>query len=123
VFETTNSELKKLCTYFRANKLSLHPDKTRNLVITHNNSILNDNHRIHINNNNIGENDPKNIFTLQRVTDEDAVPAFKYLGVYFDENLNFKYHVNYSFKKLSSALFSVRSVRNLLPPNSLKTIY
>jgi hypothetical protein len=123
LFDVTNSELKKLCTYFRANKLSLHPDKTKYLVITYNNVTLSETHTIHINNNNTGENDPNRIFKLHRISDIDSVPAIKYLGVYFDENLNFKYHVNYISKKLSSALFSLRSVRNLLPPNALKTLY
>jgi hypothetical protein len=53
----------------------------------------------------------------------DKVPAIKYLGVYFDQNLNFKYHISHISSKLSRALFSLRAVKNLLPQNSLKTLY
>jgi hypothetical protein len=123
LFDFTNAEFGKLCTYFRVNKLSLHPDKTKFLLITHNNSIIEGRHKIFINNNNPGENDPKNIFELQRVTNGDKIPAIKYLGVYFDENLSFKYHINYLSNKLSRALYSLRSVKNILPAKSLKNLY
>jgi hypothetical protein len=123
LFNFTNNELSKLCTYFRANKLSLHPEKTKYLLITHDNSLPENRHRIFINNNNPGENDPQKIFSLHRVTQNDPVPAIKYLGVYFDENLNFKYHINYISNKLSRALFSLKSVKNILPTSSLKTLY
>jgi hypothetical protein len=123
LFDFTNSELKKLCTYFRANKLSLHPEKTKYLLISYNNTTPEERHRLAIDNNNPGDNDPQNIFISHRVTNSDPVSAIKYLGVYFDDNLNLKYHVNYISNKLSCALFSLRSVKNTLPPNSLKTLY
>jgi hypothetical protein len=53
----------------------------------------------------------------------DKVPAIKYLGVFFYSQLNFKYHLNQLSKKLSYALYSLRSVKNLLPAHSLKTLY
>jgi hypothetical protein len=82
-------------------------DKTKYLLIIHNNVLTELHHRILINNNNLGENDTNNIFGLGRVKDSDKVPAIKYLGVYFDENLNFKYRINYLQKKLSHALYSL----------------
>jgi hypothetical protein len=50
-------------------------------------------------------------------------PAIKYLGVYFDPNLNFKFHVQNISKKLSRALFQIRRVRNILSEKALKTLY
>ncbi len=48
---------------------------------------------------NNNENDQVKIFELQRVTNNDQTPAIKYLGVYFDSNLNFKYHISQVLKK------------------------
>jgi Reverse transcriptase (RNA-dependent DNA polymerase) len=74
-------------------------------------------------NNNNGQNLPTLIHLLQRVSFNDKVPAIKYLGVYFDPALNFKYHVNYLAKKISYALFTLRSVKNILPQSALVTLY
>jgi hypothetical protein len=57
------------------------------------------------------------------VTTTDKVPAIKYLGVFFDPSLNFKYHVSQVSNKLSCALYTLRTVRNLLPLSALKTLY
>ncbi len=37
LLNTVNLEFNKLCTYFGLNKLSLHPDKTKDHLITYNN--------------------------------------------------------------------------------------
>ncbi len=42
---------------------------------------------------------------------------------YFDENLNFKNHINFLSNKLPRALYSLHSVRNIQTPNSLSTLY
>jgi hypothetical protein len=123
LFSFVNTEFHKLCTYFRKNMLSLHPDKTKFLFISPSNSPVPQELKIKINNNNQGENDPSRIFELICVTTQDKVPAIKYLGVFFDSQLNFKYHINQISKKLSFALYSLRSVKNFLPPHSLKTLY
>ncbi len=118
----TNVEFGKLCTNFRLNKLSLHSDKTKFLLITHNNSIVDSKHKIFINNNIPNENDPEQFFELQRVSNSDRIPAIKYL-IYFNDSLSFKYHISYLWNKISKALYSLRSVKNILPPKSLKNLY
>jgi hypothetical protein len=60
---------------------------------------------------------------LQRVSSKGKVPAIKYLGVYFDENLDFKYHINTISNKLSRALYSLRTVKKILTSKALKTLY
>lgn len=122
LFDFVNTEFHKLCAYFRRNKLSLHPDKTKYLLISPN-SNLNCDRKIFINNNNNNENDQVKIFELQRVTNNDQTPAIKYLGVYFDSNLNFKYHISQVLKKLSYALYSLRSAKNIFSQRYLKTLY
>jgi hypothetical protein len=126
LFNHVNTEFNKLCTYFILNKLSLHPDKIKYLLISHNSAPTEHHHKIFINNNNVGESDGSKIFELKRVTNTEKkkkVPAIKYLGVYFNKNLNFKYYINYLSNILSRALYSLRSVKNLLPSKSLKTLY
>ena len=123
LYQLVNSELHKLCHYFRLNKLSLHPDKTKYLLFSFNNTPPPANLLLFLNNNNPNESDPSLISTLSRVTSSDKVPAIKYLGVYFDPNLDFKFHINSISKKLSNALFALRRVKNLLPLNTLKTLY
>jgi hypothetical protein len=123
LFSLVNNELHKLCTYFRTNMLSLHPDKTKFLLISPSNLPVPQNLKIFINNNNQDENNPSRIHELSCVSSSDKTPAIKYLGVYFDPQLNFKYHLTQISKKLSYALYSLRSVKNLLPQHSLKTLY
>jgi hypothetical protein len=116
-----NQEFRKICDYFRLHKLSLHPDKNKFMLIS--NSKTSPVISIFINNNNINENEPNNIFQLKQVFNSDSVPAIKYLGVFFDPQLNFKYHINYISKKISKALYLLRSVKHILPAQALKTLY
>jgi hypothetical protein len=51
------------------------------------------------------------------------VPAIKYLGVYFDPALSFKYHVQHISTKISKALYHLRCVRNILPTPALTSLY
>jgi hypothetical protein len=47
----------------------------------------------------------------------------KFLGVYFDPKLNFKYHIKQLSSKLSRSLYILRTVKNVLSPSALRTIY
>ena len=93
------------------------------MLITHNQTPIPTDLKIFIDNNNSNENDPSKIIEISRISSNDPVPAIKYLGVFFDPQLNFKYHIAYLSKKLSNALFSLRQVKNVLPPFALKTLY
>jgi hypothetical protein len=123
LFTHINAEFHKLCTYFRRNKLSLHPDKTKYILISHNTATLLPHHIISINNNNTTDHSSARITHLSRISSSDDTPAIKYLGVYFDPDLNFKFHIQQISKKLSYALYSLRQAKNLLPPSALKTLY
>ena len=46
------------------------------------------------NNNNDNENLLIHVHRIHRVDESSSTPAIKFLGVYFDENLNFNYHIN-----------------------------
>jgi Reverse transcriptase (RNA-dependent DNA polymerase) len=119
----TNTEFQKVCGYFRANKLSLHPDKTKYLIITNSPLVHETQVSVCINNNNPGQNNASLIHEIQRVGIHDDTPAIKYLGVYFDPGLTFMYHINQLSSKLSKALYHLRCVKNILPFDALKSLY
>jgi hypothetical protein len=112
-----NDEFRKVCNYFRLHGWSLHPDKTKFMVVS--SAKTTPKVSIFINNNNMSQNDPINVFKLST----DPVPAIKYLGVFFDPHLNFKFHINYISKKISQALFTLKTVKKFLPPQALRTLY
>ena len=47
----------------------------------------------------------------------------KFLGIYIDEKLNWKYQVNYIHSQVCSGLYALRRLKLLLPKFLLKTIY
>jgi hypothetical protein len=118
-----NAEFKKICNYFRVNKLSLHPSKTKYFIFSNSIEVKSMDFPIFINNNNANEDNHHNIFPILRVNPNDPVPAIKFLGVYFDSSLNFQFHIKTISAKLSKALYILRSVKNVLSMDSLKTIY
>jgi len=116
-----NTEFKKVCDFFRSNKLMLHPDKTKMLFFSK--SSKGEGVEIFCNNNDDILMDPSLIKQISLVTTNDEIPAVKFLGVYFDQNLSFKYHISTIRKKLSKALYTLRMAKNILPAKSLKLIY
>ena len=106
--------------------MSLHPSKTKFTVFHHNpNSIPWDDIHIVIDNNNEESNivDVNLIHTLSYVNHLSDTPAIRFLGVFFDPGLNFKFHISQLNAKLSKALFNLRRCRNLLSTNALKSLY
>ena len=60
---------------------------------------------------------------LKRVTGEQDELAFKYLGIYLDPKFNFVYHTSMICKKLSSALYFMRTAKNTLNRKALTSVY
>jgi len=116
-----NTEFKKVCDFFRTNKLMLHPDKTK--ILFYSNSANGEGVQICCNSNNDDLLNPEHIKYLSPVSSNDDIPAVKFLGVYFDSSLSFKYQVSCVKKKLSKALYVLRMVKKTLPIKSLKLIY
>ena len=58
-----------------------------------------------------------------RVTTDSVLPAVKFLGIYIDPLLNFKYHLNSINSKISKSLYFLRAVKKTLTPAALKSIY
>ena len=121
LISTVNSEFKKVCEFFRTNKLVLHPDKTKFIIFSRSKIIQNV--VVVCDNNNEGQNIAKNISSLARVNNEDSTPAIKFLGVFFDPDLNFKFHISSLRKKLSKSLYALRTVKKTLNQKSLFLLY
>ena len=82
-----NTEFQKVCNYFRMNKLSLHPAKSKYLIFSNSKTVQERDFSIVINNNNDDFKDPSLISEISRVTNSDQTPTIKYLGVFFDPSL------------------------------------
>jgi hypothetical protein len=119
-----NTEFHLVCTYFRKNKLSLHPEKTKFILFSNSNDVQNNPFNIYLSHSNVSFNDPLvPNFEIQRVSKNDKVPAIKYLGVFFDPLLNFRYHTKSICTKLSKALYAIKTVKNILPEDALCNLY
>ena len=118
-----NLELQKVANFLRSNKLSLHPNKTKFMIFSNSPQVKNMSFNLFVNNNNPDENHTDNIHPISHVTSNDKIPAIRFLGVYFDENLNFNYHVKLLTTKLSRSLYVIRASKNILNPKALKSVY
>ena len=112
-----------MSTYFRENKLSLSAEKTKYIVFSKSRAIQDQDLSLVVNNNNINESNLNLVYEIGRIKSSSDVPAYKYLGVFFDENLDFKYHLRNISSKLSRALFALRSVKKVLPSSALISLY
>ena len=118
-----NEEFRKVVKFFRKHELSLHPLKTKFMLFSNSQPVKNLNIEIFLNSNNENENDPSKCIPILRVLPSDDVPAVRFLGVFFDPNLNFQFHIKTISAKLSKALYILRTAKNLLNKKSLKAIY
>ena len=99
-----NEELHKIDNWTRANKLSLNIDKTNFSIFT--NKPCNNIPDIIIRNNIIARSNTQ-----------------KFLGIFVDERLTFKTHIDKVCKKVSSGIGIIKKLRNFIAPNILLKIY
>jgi hypothetical protein len=98
-----NYELGKLCDWFMVNKLSLNIQKTNYMLFGNKTNINTD---ISFNENSI-----------------ERVKVTKFLGVYIDENLNWKHQIKHITSKISKSIAIICKVRNIVDKNVLKVLY
>ena len=79
--EIINTEFKKVCEFFRINRMVLHPDKTKFMLFSRTGGEQDLN--IFCNNNNSDQDLAENISVISRVSANDVLPAIKFLGVFF----------------------------------------
>jgi hypothetical protein len=119
-----NTELKKIIQYFKFNKLSLHPEKTKYLIFTNSPATRNNPPLIFANYNNLtGVQNQDLIMPIENITANSSVPAIKYLGVYFDPQLNFKHHILTITNKLSQMLYFFRQTKHVLTVKAKNSLY
>jgi len=116
-----NTEFHKTVNFFCAHRLSLHPEKTKFMLISHAKTNIVPN--IQINYNPIGGvQDPQKIFKMNFINNS-STPYAKFLGVLIDPHLTFKFQIESVHKKISTALYFLRNAKNLLNEKALKSIY
>lgn len=97
---TVNDELKRLEAWFACNYLTLHPGKTRFILVGP------------------GSEDIKVMLCgqeVQRVGEKYKEKCFKLVGVHLDENLNFKHHINKVHSKVAASLSLISRSKRHLP--------
>ena len=99
-------DIHTLCDWFKANKLSLNLDKTNCIMFHPKGHNIDHDFKLIIGNS-----------TINLVSDT------KFLGLFIDEQLNWSTHLTKVRLKISSGLFMLNSVRNLIPSEQKKTIY
>jgi hypothetical protein len=127
LIDRANVELKKIALWFRANKMAVNISKTK-YIIFHNkgkNVDMNGKDVVYDDNEPQGA-DPHLIVPLERYHSNHVNPdcrAYKLLGIYLDDKLNFNYHTNFLCNKLSRSLFCMRRAQNFLTSTALRTLY
>ena len=121
--QIVNDEFHKIVNFFNSHRLSLHPDKTKFILFCHNK--IHNIPDIFINFNKLNSNPLNYMYPVLKMScvNTSPQPYIKFLGVFFDPNLNFKQHISYISNKLSKALYFLRSTKNILNERSLKFIY
>ncbi len=105
VMDKMRSDLSTLSNWFKANKLTLHLGKT-NFILFKPKSFQDVNIDLSVDN-----------ISISRVR------FTKFLGLIIDEHLSWENHGIHVANKVSKNLYMLRSVRNIVPIHSLRTLY
>ena len=107
LLKTVNCELNNICIWFKANKLSLNVDKTKFILFGKK-----------------GRNVNSRLFDVKMDNKNiERVSYTKFLGVYIDENLNWKEQVKDVSCKVSKCLGMMNKVKYCLTRPCLKMLY
>ena len=101
-----NYDLRQLCNWLKANKISLNCTKTELIVFRHPNKQLNYNLKIKINGKKL-----------------EPTKQVKYLGVVLDPHLNWSYQTDGLATKLTRAVGMLAKIRHFVQTNTLRSIY
>jgi len=113
LFFNANTQINNLFKWFCANKLSLNASKTKFIVIrpNHRHCELS------------GLNICIDSMPLKRIGNDCDEKAAKFLGIFIDEHLTWKYHIAHVNSKVSRSLFFIKQLKNILPRDSMRTLY
>jgi hypothetical protein len=127
LLQRTETELSKLANWFQANRMSLNVSKTKYIIFHVPSKTVDPAITLVIDENlpNTPHN-PCRVTTVERIhskhPDHDS-QAFKLLGIYLDEHLNFNHNTAKLTSKLSRACFFINRAKHTLSPKALKTLY
>jgi hypothetical protein len=123
----TRSELTKLSHWFTANKMSLNVSKTKYIIFHTQGKKVDPKLTLEIDANLPNTpHDPNLVTTVEIIHSKHPnhdSQAFKLLGIYLDEHLNFNYNTAMLTSKLSRACFFINRAKHTLSPKALKTLY
>ena len=125
LISVANTEFRMVAQWMRANRLMLHPDKTKFMIFCPRQKPLDINLcRVYLNNNDIGTvpEDPELVSEIIFLNTADE-PVIRFLGLFLDPHLTFKYHIAKVVSKIAKGMFIIRTVKNILPESALKTLY
>ena len=106
MYETMNAELDVLSDWFKANKLSLNVSKTNYVHFTNKRKIGIINHTI----------------TIDDISVE-RVDYTQFLGLYIDNKLTWKYHIDFCRKKVACGNYALNMSKRLLSEETLRMVY
>ena len=119
-----NKEFHKVVQYFRENKLSLHPEKTKIMFFSKSPRVNSNPPTIYINYNDLDSAEkPDLLIPIENISINSRIPAIRYLGVYFDPQLNFKFHIQTIVNKISKMLYFYRQAKHILTWNAKRSLY
>ena len=101
-----NTDLKQLCHWLKANKISLNAGKTELMIFRNSHKAINYNLKIKING--------KIIIPSNKI---------KYLGIILDPHLNWSEHINYIAPKLNRAVGMLSKLRYFVNIHTLLNVY
>ena len=101
-----NFDLRQLCNWLKANKISLNCSKTEYMIFRHPNKQINYELKIKING--------KKLVPSKNV---------KYLGIVLDPHLNWSFQADILATKLTRAAGMLSKIRHYVPDNTLRSIY
>jgi hypothetical protein len=106
-FRKMNFDLEILQKWFMSNKLSLNVDKTIYVVFKPKNKIFDRDLNYLVLDNNV-----------LKCTDQ-----CKFLGIWLDQHLSWKYHIEKLCNKLNSSLYMLNQVKYILPTHILRILF
>ncbi len=123
LFKFVNEEFHKVNLFFRVHKLSLHPNKTKYILFSNSNLARETENKIFICNSEHYSTDLNVVTPIEKICVQSEIPAIKFLGIYIDPQLDFKFHIDYLSSKISKAMYFLRNSKKILPPQALKSLY
>ena len=107
MYNIVNDNLEKICTWFKCNKLSVNAKKCNYIVFRNSNRQIE-----------LGD--------LHVRLNNDVIPRVdytKFLGVFIDEKLTWKPHINYIQNKIAKNIGIVFRLSSFMPKHILRTLY